>query len=187
MAPIGGIVKAVLSGDTIVLKSTKNPLSEKTVCLAWVSTPFMRRDNEEPFAFEAREFLRKNLVGKNVLFRSFYQVPNTNKDFGIVTAPDGTEFPQAIVKAGLAKVRKEDNGRSSDDDITTEKIAELRKLESEARDAKRGQWSGSNGVITVQHDLGDPAAFLDTYKGKTLEGTVERVLSGDRLLIRLQL
>jgi staphylococcal nuclease domain-containing protein 1 len=33
--------------------------------------------------------------------------------------------------------------------------------------------------------MGDPQTFLDTWKGKTVDGLVERVLSGDRMLVRL--
>lgn len=43
----------------------------------------------------------------------------------------------------------------------------------------------SGGRIEVQHDMGDTQTFLDTYKGKTLDALVERVLSGDRMLVRL--
>ena len=40
-------VKAVLSGDTIVLVSLNNPGEEKTLSLAYVSAPRMRREGDE--------------------------------------------------------------------------------------------------------------------------------------------
>ena len=40
-------------------------------------------------------------------------------------------------------------------------------------------------LLEVQHDMGDAQAWLDKYKGQTLDGLVERVLSGDRMLVRV--
>ena len=40
-------VKAVTSGDTIVLVSLSKPTEEKTLSLAYVSAPRMRREGDE--------------------------------------------------------------------------------------------------------------------------------------------
>ena len=40
-------VKAVISGDTIVLVSLNKPTEEKTLSLAYVSAPRMRREGDE--------------------------------------------------------------------------------------------------------------------------------------------
>ena len=40
-------VKSVLSGDTLVLTSTVNPLQERTISLAFVSAPRLKRDGDE--------------------------------------------------------------------------------------------------------------------------------------------
>lgn len=40
-------VKSVLSGDTLVLTSLNNPTSERTLSLAFVSSPRLRRDGDE--------------------------------------------------------------------------------------------------------------------------------------------
>lgn len=40
-------VKAVLSGDTVVLVSINNPNEEKILSLAYVSAPRMRREGDE--------------------------------------------------------------------------------------------------------------------------------------------
>lgn len=184
---IAGIVKSATSGDCLVLTSVKNPDAEKIVYLAWVNTPVMRKDNEEPWAFATREFLREKLVGKHVMFKPFYQLPNTTKMFGTITAQDGSEYPRDSVAAGLAKVRDAAGRPGEDPEKAEEKIAELRKLESEAREAKKGMWSSESGRIEVKHDLGDANAFVEKYKGKSIDGLVERVLSGDRMIIRLKL
>ena len=40
-------VKSVLSGDTLVLTSINNPTSERTLSLAFVSSPRLRREGDE--------------------------------------------------------------------------------------------------------------------------------------------
>lgn len=41
--------------------------------------PSAKGTDDEPFAFEAREFLRKKLVGKKVFFKAAGQVPGSGK------------------------------------------------------------------------------------------------------------
>lgn len=40
-------VKSVLSGDTLVLTSVNNPTQERTLSLAFVSAPRLRREGDE--------------------------------------------------------------------------------------------------------------------------------------------
>lgn len=40
-------VKSVLSGDTLVLSAVNNPSQERTLSLAFVSAPRLRRDGDE--------------------------------------------------------------------------------------------------------------------------------------------
>jgi staphylococcal nuclease domain-containing protein 1 len=62
----------------------------------------------------------------------------------------------------------------------------LRSLETQAKDELKGLHAGAGGYIEVQNDLGGPD-FLTQWKGKTVDGIIERVISGDRLLVRLLL
>ena len=50
-------VKAVLSGDTVVLVSLNNPNEEKTLSLAYVSAPRLRREGDE-VKFPLSSYLR---------------------------------------------------------------------------------------------------------------------------------
>lgn len=50
-------VKAVLSGDTVVLVSLNNPNEEKTLSLAYVSAPRLRREGDE-VNFRLSSYLR---------------------------------------------------------------------------------------------------------------------------------
>ncbi|KAL6878052.1 hypothetical protein HDV57DRAFT_499816 [Trichoderma longibrachiatum] len=180
-----GNVKSVLSGDTLVLTSANNPAAERTFSLAYVSAPHLKREGDEPFAFQSREYLRNLVVGKPVQCTVLYTIPTTGREFGTAQLKDGTLLPDELVKAGWVKVR-EDAGRKEESEELLDRLEKLRALESEAKSASKGLWSGTDGTIEVQNDLGGPE-FLTQWKGKTVDGIVERVLSGDRLLVRLLL
>lgn len=179
-----GKVKSVQSGDSITLTSIDNPDRERTLSLAYVAAPHLRKDGDEPWAFQSRDALRKLLVGKNVQFSVLYQIPNTKREYGIIYLPDGHILPEDMVKEGWLKLR-EDAGRKEDSDEALAQVEKLRQLETAARNEYKGLWGKEVGRINVEHDLGDSEEFLSKYKGKSVDGIVERVLSGDRMLLRL--
>ncbi|KAL1838683.1 hypothetical protein VTJ49DRAFT_2409 [Mycothermus thermophilus] len=178
-------VKSVLSGDTLVLTSPNNPAAERTLSLAYVSAPRLSKDGDEPYAFQSREFLRNLVVGKQVKFSVSYTIPNSGREYGTALLQDGTQLPEAAVKAGWVKVR-EDAGRKEESEEILDKINSLRSLEAQAKDEGKGVHAGPGGAIEVQHDLGGPE-FMTQWKGKTVDGIIERIFAGDRLLVRLLL
>ncbi|EFZ03763.1 nuclease and tudor domain protein [Metarhizium robertsii] len=180
-----GNVKSVLSGDTLILTSPNNPSAERNFSLAYVTAPHLRREGDEPFAFQSREYLRNLVVGKPIQCTIQYTIPNSGREFGTAKLKDGGELPDELVKAGWLKVR-EDAGRKEENEEVLERLEKLRGYESEAKAEGKGLWAGTGGVIEVQNDLGGPE-FMKEWKGKTVDGVVERVLSGDRLLVRLLL
>jgi staphylococcal nuclease domain-containing protein 1 len=186
MAMQVGKVRSVLSGDTLVVTSIHNPTAERIVSLAYIDAPKLRKEGDEPWAFHARDFLRKLIVGKVINFRIAYQIPNTKREYGIVLLGDGRKLPEEVVKEGWAKIR-DGAGRKDDTEESLRQLDELRLLEAQAKLDNRGIWSSESGRIEVQNELGDSQKFLDAWKGKTVDGIVERVLSGDRLLVRLML
>ncbi|KAH8662338.1 hypothetical protein BX600DRAFT_318160 [Xylariales sp. PMI_506] len=177
-------VKSVTSGDTLILTSPNNPTLERTFSLAFVTAPHLRKEGDEPFAFQSREFLRKLVLGKLVKCFVLYTIPASGREYGSVQLQDGTEIPEALVKAGWLKVR-EDAGRKEESEDILARLDTLRTLESQAKSEGLGL-HGSNGSIEVQNDLGTPD-FFNQWKGKTVDAVVERVWSGDRLLCRLKL
>ncbi|KAK3943157.1 nuclease domain-containing protein 1 [Diplogelasinospora grovesii] len=178
-------VKSVLSGDTLILTSTNNPSLERTFSLAFVSAPRLSKDGDEPFAFQSRELLRNLAVGKQIKSTVLYAIPGSGREYGTALLQDGTELPDALVKAGWLKVR-EDAGRKEESEEVLQRLDKLRDLEAQAKDESKGLHVGTGGVIDVQNDLGGPE-FMKEWKGKTVDGIVERVISGDRLLVRLLL
>ncbi|KAH8816895.1 hypothetical protein F5884DRAFT_238926 [Xylogone sp. PMI_703] len=179
-------VKSVLSGDTLLLTSIENPDRERLLSLAYCSSPHLKKEGDEPFAFESRDALRKLVVGKTIQFQVLYTIPNTKREYGVVFMSDGRRLPEEMIQEGWLKLR-EDAGRKEDSEEVSQLLDKLRLLEATARSDDKGVWASSGGRIKVQHDLGDAQAFLETWKGKTVDGLVERVLSGDRMLVRLLL
>jgi staphylococcal nuclease domain-containing protein 1 len=179
-----GKVKSVLSGDSLVMTSIHNPGAERIISLAFVTSPHIRKEGDEQWAFESRDYLRKLVVGKAVTFQVLYQIPNTKREYATVTLSDGRKLPEEAIKEGWVKLR-DDAGRKEDTEKALQQLNELKLLEAQARSADKGIWRSEGGRIEVQHDLGNPQQFLDEWKGKTVDGLVERVLSGDRMLLRL--
>ncbi|GAA6034124.1 hypothetical protein JCM8097_000707 [Rhodosporidiobolus ruineniae] len=203
---LSAVVKNCLSGDSLVLRGKvvqSNALPrEKLLHLADLTAPRLgnanRERNDEPWAFESRDYLRSLVVGKEVSFAVSYTVPTTNPplEFGIVYVvnPDGTETDVAaeLVRAGWAKVRdstKRDQGHGEDEDAnaTASRRAFLRDLEDEAKVMARGLWSSDKPPQrTVEYLMpSDPVAFLAEYKGKPLDAIVEGVTNGSQVRARL--
>ncbi|KAL8738710.1 MAG: hypothetical protein Q9181_000532 [Wetmoreana brouardii] len=191
-------VKNVLSGDTLVLTSTTEPGTEKLLSLAFVSAPRFQRDNEEreignmlrqsikqPFAFHSRDFLRRLTVGKVIQFYVLYTIPTgTKREYGTIFLQDGTRLPEACVAEGWVKLRKESRGKEASEE--SEKLLDdLELLEAKAKANSKGLWAGQGGSIENTYDIPDPKAFAKKHEGKSLDAIVERVLAGDRMILRL--
>lgn len=185
MPLFSGKVKSALSGDTLILTSPNHPERERALSLAYCTAPRIKKEGDELGAFESRDTLRRLLVGKNVHFKVLYTTPNTQREYGIVMlGENGPRFPEYMVEQGWIKLR-EDAGRKEDTEEALQQISQLRVLEATARSENKGLWSPDLTHIDVHNDMGDPQKFLDTWKGKPIDAIVERVLSGDRLLVRL--
>ena len=48
----------------------------------YIHTHTHTHTHTQPFAWEAREFLRKQLVGKEVMFAVDYKVPSSGREYG---------------------------------------------------------------------------------------------------------
>lgn len=112
-----GIVKGVLSGDTLVImrvpSTTFEIPPEKTITLSSLMAPRLARQGrpDEPFAWQSREFLRDLCIGKEVIFQVDYV--SKGREYGTICLED--EFVAHLVVAeGWAKVwevREEDRYR----------------------------------------------------------------------------
>ncbi|KZF22963.1 hypothetical protein L228DRAFT_210766 [Xylona heveae TC161] len=178
-------VKSVTSGDTLVLSNVHNPSQERILSLAFVSAPRIRREGDEPFAFESRDYLRRLLVGKVIQFTVIYTVPTgVKRDYGLVFLPSGHTLPELLVSEGWLRLR-DDAERKGDSEESVAQLEKLRAAEAGARAQFKGVWAASGGKLDNIYEVPDPKAFVDEWKGKTIDSIVERVLTGDRLIVRL--
>ncbi|KAL4896025.1 hypothetical protein BDV59DRAFT_171853 [Aspergillus ambiguus] len=188
--PLEARVKSVLSGDTVVLSHISNPAQERILSLAYVSAPRLRREEEEPYSFQSREFLRELLVGKVVNFNILYTIPTgAKRDYGTIKLPTfDVQLPDISVQEGWTRVREEAGKRADESEETAAYLERLRALEDHARTEGKGVWAGTEkGRTETTYELSDAKALVDEYQSKDLEGIVERVLNGDRLVLRLLL
>ncbi|XP_066153595.1 staphylococcal nuclease domain-containing protein 1 [Euwallacea fornicatus] len=189
LAPKRGIIKQVLSGDSVIIRRlTGAPPLEKQIVFSGVTAPKLARrpggpgessgeTKDEPWAWEAREFLRKKLVGEEVLFTS-EKPPNTNREYGTVylgkdinTAENITD---SLVSEGLVTVRREGVR-------PTPELTRLGELEEEAKRAGKGKWSNSpisEHVRDVKWTIENLRTFVDKNEGKRLKAVIEHVRDG---------
>ncbi|KAF2821652.1 hypothetical protein CC86DRAFT_373484 [Ophiobolus disseminans] len=187
MATFEAKVKSVLSGDTVILHNINNPKQERTLSLAFVTAPRLKREGDEPFAFESRDYLRKLLVGKVVRFQVLYKIPTgANREYGLVVLPGRVLLPETAVAEGWLKLR-DDAGRKEDTEEAAQLLERLQVVEARARAESKGLWSETSSRINSISELSDAQKWVDDNKGKELDAIVEKVLSGDRLIVRFLL
>jgi staphylococcal nuclease domain-containing protein 1 len=148
------------------------------------SFPQLLTKCSKPFAFDSREFLRKSLVGRVVLFKPFYTIPTTKREYGVILVQGGAQYPDKSVAEGYARLR-DDAGKKEESEETARLLEKLQASEARAKADSKGVWAESGGKIDSTYELPDPKAFLEKNKGKSLDGVVEKVLTGDRLIVRL--
>lgn len=182
------IVKSVISGDTLVLRGRTGPQGqspkERILHLADVVAPRMGNQTreDEPWAFESRDFLRALAVGKEISFTSTHSFPSNDdvtRDFGTAEI-GGVDVASEMLKNGWAKV-KESKRDPTEDDIRK------RDIEAEAKAAGKGLWNSHGPQARAVHQTmpTDSQAFVSEWKGKSIDALVEQVRDGSTLRVRL--
>ncbi|KAG0056933.1 hypothetical protein BGZ83_002873 [Gryganskiella cystojenkinii] len=181
-------VKSVLSADMVVLSGRPRaggPPATRTLGLNYIQAPKLGNKDrpDEPFAFAARNYLRKLLVGKEVMFRVDYTVPNTGREYGAIYL-NQENIAHTLVREGWADVREI---RASDAENVD--VEALYSYKAEAQAAKRGIWADDNsGIRKAHYNLeGDAEEFLEKYKGKPLPAIVESIRDGSTVRVCLTL
>ncbi|XP_062339597.1 LOW QUALITY PROTEIN: staphylococcal nuclease domain-containing protein 1-like [Osmerus eperlanus] len=188
--PQRGIVKMVLSGCAIIVRGQPRggPPPERQINLSNIRTgtlarraaqsqPDAKDTPDEPWAFQAREFLRKKLIGKEVCFRVASN-PSSVREYGSVYLgkdTTGENIAETLVTEGLATVRR-DGFRGNNPEQ-----ARLGELEDQARAAKKGQWaegSGSHTVRDLKYTIENPRNFVDSMHQKPVNAIIEHVRDG---------
>jgi len=183
-----GIVKSALDGGCVVIRGPprNGPPAERVLALTNVDAPRLGRrqtasgaaaTEDEPCAWEAREFLRKLVVGRSVMFRVVNQA--TTREYGVLLLGDNpttaTDVALALTEEGLVKCR--DN--CSD--------APLLEAQERAKGANKGLWAddASTKVRKVTWDVENTRELVERFKGKPITGVIEHVRDGSTIRVML--
>ncbi|PAV18694.1 transcription factor [Pyrrhoderma noxium] len=172
--PIPNSLLAVISGDSLVLRGRPGPQGqppkERILHLADVTAPRLgtQTREDEPWAFESREFLRS------------LWTEDIPRDLGIAELNSSVDLQTELLRAGWAKT-KELKRDPTDEDIKRQE------LEEDARKGGRGMWNPQGAKTREVHQSMpvDSQAFLQEWKGKSLDAIVESVRDGSSVRVRL--
>lgn len=137
-----------------------------------------QQDQDEPYAWESREFLRKKLIGKEVVFTVEYKPPGSTREYGFIYAgkdTTGENMTETMVSEGLVEVRR--GGLKQ----TEEGQHSLISLEETARAGGKGKWAPQQEhaahVRQVTWTLENPRQFV-TANPKPVDAVIEHVRDG---------
>eukprot|EP01130_Rhizamoeba_saxonica_P007009 TRINITY_DN280_c0_g1_i1.p1 TRINITY_DN280_c0_g1~~TRINITY_DN280_c0_g1_i1.p1 ORF type:complete len:1032 (-),score=308.34 TRINITY_DN280_c0_g1_i1:62-3157(-) len=218
-AKLPGFVRDITSGDTIVIiplekseNRTNGPPTTFNLTLMGITAPRgeSRSKDEngnwvtspaDPYYFQSREFLRRRLIGKTVIYRAEHKT-KTGRVFGEVwlPGPDGRpplNIRYAIIRSGLATVtRKERLEDPSKDNAAIRDYKEMLRHQAFAVSKQVGMHdpstNGSSGIRKLNFTGRDvsqnykPAIDLfEKYNSldEPLHGIVERVFDGHSIRV----
>lgn len=181
-----GIVKQVLSGDSVIIRGPPKggPPEEEQINFSNVIAPKLARrkgkggddTRDEAYAWEAREFLRKKLVGEAVWY-TCERPANSKLSYGTLflgSDPNsGINITELIVSEGYVNVRRE-NVRN------TPELQRLIELEEAAKSAGKGRYGGNaaDHIRNITWAQENPRSVVEHYQGKPVKAIIEHVRDG---------
>ena len=163
-----------LSPDAAGADASKGPPPEKQVSLTGANAPRLGNRNgtpDQPFAWAAREFLRKQMVGKRVTFRVESVTPS-GREMGSVYLEDGSSVALLLVSNGWAKAKS-----PHPNDPPSAEADELAGAARAAEEQQLGIWAPQTeaAVRTVQWaNTFDANELLAKVKGKAVDAVIEQ-------------
>jgi staphylococcal nuclease domain-containing protein 1 len=197
-----GTVYEIINGDAISVKSPSGQL--KKVFLSSIRSPREAKEDPEkpslprpknfkalydiPWMFDAREFLRKKLIGKTVKCQLDYVSPardNFPEKFCYTVTVSGTNVAEALVGKGLATViryRQEDDQRSSKyDDLMAAEAQAFKQQKGVHQSKKETPPQRINDLTTAPDSSRIKHQYLPSWqRALRTEALVEFVASGSR-------
>uniref|UniRef100_A0A5F9D9Z0 Staphylococcal nuclease domain-containing protein n=1 Tax=Oryctolagus cuniculus TaxID=9986 RepID=A0A5F9D9Z0_RABIT len=184
-----GIVKMVLSGCAIIVRGQPRggPPPERQINLsniragnlarrAAATQPDGKDTPDEPWAFPAREFLRKKLIGKEVCF-TIENKTQQGREYGLIYLgkdTNGENIAESLVADGLAARREGVRANTPEQN-------RLAECEEQAKAAKKGMWSEGSGAHTIRdlkYTIENPRHFVDSHHQKPVNAIIEHVRDG---------
>lgn len=80
---------------------------------------------------------------------------------------------------------REDAARKDESEESKALLDLLELKEAKAKSDSKGIWASEDGRIENTHEIPDTKEFVEKWKGQALDAVVERVLSGDRMVVRI--
>uniref|UniRef100_A0A8C8YU58 Staphylococcal nuclease domain-containing protein n=1 Tax=Prolemur simus TaxID=1328070 RepID=A0A8C8YU58_PROSS len=179
----------VLSGCAIIVRGQPRggPPPERQINLsniragnlarrAAATQPDAKDTPDEPWAFPAREFLRKKLIGKEVCFTIENRTPQ-GREYGMIYLgkdTNGENIAESLVAEGLATRREGMRANNPEQNRLSE-------CEEQAKAAKKGMWSEGNGSHTIRdlkYTIENPRHFVDSHHQKPVNAIIEHVRDG---------
>jgi len=191
-----GVVKAVNSGDSLTVihieKGSQGPPQEVELTLTNIAAPRLGRRkskngetrDDEPFAFQSREFLRKKLVGRQISYLVENKDPKSGKIYATVFYGASGAQPEnvavSILHEGWAKLRESVNRDRPE-------LSQLVDASENAEKHHRGVFNkdeAEKSKRNLNKEVNTTQLF-DSAKGKPQNGVVESVVTGSRFRITL--
>jgi staphylococcal nuclease domain-containing protein 1 len=204
-----GTVIEVVSGDCLIVKDASNNV-ERRVMVSSIKAPrgATRDRAAEPWATEAKEFLRQRLIGKEVSVSMEY----TRKVPAAIGATAGPASEERVLSFGTVKISEKSGAETKENNVAElllvrglaqvikhrgdeERSAHFEDLinaEDAGKKGKKGQWSSKEPAAPRINDVtgSGSAARARQYlpflqRAGKLPGVVEYVLGGSRLKIHV--
>ena len=191
-------VKSVISGDTLVIKpivhssASATQDNEQRISLHSINAPKLARPptdaegsasaNDEPYAFECREYLRKKLVGREICYTVDFQVPQSLRLMCSVCLGNdpntGENIVESLLAEGLVGLRAQTGARASDP-----KYRRLLAIDESAKANRRGRYSGepaSAHIRNIKWTLDNPRQFVDAHRlSAPIDAIIEFIRDGN--------
>ncbi|SCM00562.1 tudor staphylococcal nuclease, putative [Plasmodium chabaudi chabaudi] len=185
-----GVVKQVISADTyILLGPKKNGIAqERQVSLACIQCPKLyvksqtSEKNEEPFAWESRELIRKLIIGKSVSFTLEYVY--NNRQYCSVYFED-TNLSILLLEKGYANL-------VFNKSVKTNVYSDLEPYYLEAKSKNLGIFGNNinkyvRNIININNDKNENKKIYDMLANKKVHCVIEHVRDGGHLRVYAQL
>lgn len=184
-AGLEATVSRVFSADVIFVRNKAGV--EKRINVSSIRGPRTNEPSESPFKDEAKEFLRKKVIGKHIRLTIDGTRPANGeyeeKEVATVTVADKNVGLQ-LVQEGWASVirhRRDDPDRAQNYD-------ELLLAQEAAKEAKKGMWSGKPSKAKTYVDASETVQKAKIQLGtlqrqKKIPAIIDFVKSGGRFVV----
>lgn len=126
-------------------------------------------------------------MGKVIQFTILYSIPTgAKRDYGTILLPSGESLPELAVAEGWLRLR-DDAGRKDDAGEPKMLVEKLELEQAQAKASSKGVWGSKSSNTETTYEIPEPTKFVEQWKNKPVKAVVERVITGDRMILRLSL